>query len=245
MAATTADEFVDGCPQGACQSPDLRIGQSARRPGRVQTCPPEHLVGDQVAHPRQMRLIQEPGLQGCRAAGERRPQRGRPDRQRVRSEPGLVGIKLDAAEPARIPDGRAGSGAAGARTGAGGRIDPRPARPRCSSRAGCPPPAHRRGPGVPSCRTAGRGWDPPVRCQGWGPPVRCRRWGPAGPVSTVGPAGPVSRRRSLPIRRAAVKDRPIRASRTVPPSKPRFRYHGSGVLTSTICRPTPCSANRR
>src|SRR6202167_4906143 len=81
----------------AVQSPALTGGQAAGWPARMDACPPEDLVGEEVPQPGDDLLIDEDGLDGAAAAFEYVVKFGRRHVEGVRSEPGKYSVLLVAA----------------------------------------------------------------------------------------------------------------------------------------------------
>ena len=72
-----------------------------RRPRRIDAGPPQRLVDEQVAESGDARLVHQHGLDRRGARAERVVELRERERERVGTEPRLVGIELDRAEPAR------------------------------------------------------------------------------------------------------------------------------------------------
>src|SRR5262245_14855207 len=62
VRAATSEEVGERLTEMAMQAPQLGRRQRARRPGGVEPGPPQRLVGDEVAHAGQPRLIEQPRL---------------------------------------------------------------------------------------------------------------------------------------------------------------------------------------
>ncbi len=77
-----------------------RVGGPIRRQPRAV----EHVVGQQVADAGDLRLIHESGLERRRRRREDRTEGFERDRRRIRAEPGLVRIELNATESTGVTD---------------------------------------------------------------------------------------------------------------------------------------------
>ena len=122
---------------------------------RVDAGPPQRLVDEQVAEAGDAALVHEHRLDRRGRAAERVVELRERERQRVGTEPGLVGIELDRAEPARVAQHERRRRRRSAR-----RSDATSRRAGCSRRrADRRPPRRRRARGR-SCRGARRAHGP-------------------------------------------------------------------------------------
>jgi hypothetical protein len=76
--------------------------QLAGDPQRRQAGAPQDLVGDQVPDPGQVSLVEQPGFESHLGAGQRAAQLGQGHSQRVGTQPSLVRIDLDPAQPSGV-----------------------------------------------------------------------------------------------------------------------------------------------
>src|SRR5262249_20765550 len=104
MRTTIGKEIVDGPAEMAMQPLALCWCERARGPSRIEPGAPQHLVDEQVAKSGNAMLIHEASLQRRSAVIECRRQLRRRDPSRVDTEPGLVRVELDAAQPPGVVD---------------------------------------------------------------------------------------------------------------------------------------------
>ena len=106
VRAAALEQLVDGGPQMAVEPAVLGHAERPRRPGGCQPRPPQHLVGQQVAHPGQAPLVEQPGLErrpaGRCAGGQRGPQLAGGDAGGVGPQRPLVGVERHPAEAPRV-----------------------------------------------------------------------------------------------------------------------------------------------
>src|SRR5579862_2509459 len=102
VRTTAPEQDTERPAQMSVQAPHLRIRQRAGRAPRDQAGAPQRLVGDEVAYPRDARLVHESSLQGGGAAGQLVAKLRQGDGERVRTESAFVRVEAHAAEQARV-----------------------------------------------------------------------------------------------------------------------------------------------
>ena len=102
VRAAPLPQHPQGGPDRCVEASDLVVAQRVRGPGRIDACPPERLVGEQIAEAGDARLVHQHGLHRRGASGDHRREVGTGERHGIGTEAVLVGIELHRAEAARV-----------------------------------------------------------------------------------------------------------------------------------------------